>query len=208
MVSLLLSQDCGMEWLTKNKIFKRTIWMAGLPTGTMGAADGGTRRQNCTCHFNPCKISGISSTRIIWKYLALVKVSSLDMRTVLTWIKSFNTCDGTFNILANPHKAFGLYGGADTRDSKNFSMICKSSMLHWYGGLPSGTLGGTWVTFKCRDCMCVGSKNTWHWRQSTLNRTTPGSVAGIACNCSNKWNLLSEQFDWKWSWSLRIPRMK
>lgn len=32
--------------LTKNKIFNRTICTAALPIGTIGAADGGTHKQN------------------------------------------------------------------------------------------------------------------------------------------------------------------
>lgn len=114
---------------------------------------------NCSynCHFAPGISSGAKSKRI-------------------NWTASFKTIGGKLSVLPKPPNADGRYGGAATRKSKNCSITCNSSGLHWTVGFPSF---GNGDTFMCNDCMCVGFKNTWHCNESTLNSTTPGSVDTI-----------------------------
>lgn len=107
------------------------------------------------CHFAPGISSGAKSRR-------------------MSWTASFSTIGGRLSVFPKPPSAVGRYGGAATRKSKNCSITCNSSGLHWTEvGFPSLGNGDTLI---CNDCMCVGFKNTWHCNESTLNSTTPGSV--------------------------------
>lgn len=128
--------------LTKNRIFCRIITTA---VGTTGTADGGGRMQNCTCHLRPGKISGISSSRMIWMI-------------------SRSTGGGTVSKRPNADRALGRYGGITTRLSKKRSRMCRSSGIHWNGGgngfCWSAMPGGSWVSFRCSDWWCCGLRKT------------------------------------------------
>lgn len=85
-----------------------------MPVGTIGVPEGGILKHHCTFHLSCCCANpGTNSNFIICT-------------------KSFNTLNGTFNILPKPESVFGLYGGIAALVSKNFSMICEKKEFNNY----------------------------------------------------------------------------